>query len=405
MMKTLRKRFIIFAMTAVTLLLLFLIGAINCMNGIILERQSELLLDALTRSDERLGRFDLDRKPPIAPTIDLDVLHSARFFTVRYGRNGEVLDVDIEHISSVDETRARELADKASELGSERGRIGGYRYAVKRVEGDRMIFFMDDSMQSMSFFRILLVSCGIAAICWLSVLIFVIILSKNVVRPIIAGMEKQKQFITNAGHELKTPLAIIRSNNDAMSLIHGENKYNRNIRSQTVRLNTLMSDMLTLARLDESVGFELETVELSELAEEHIRVYRDAALERGLELKVEISPRLTVKTSPDGFRRLITLILDNALKYTSDGGSISITLTKQGGHILFVEENDCSSEHTPDPERLFERFYRGDSARTQSDTSGYGIGLSAAREICEKLGGKLSAQYISDTRIRFTAKI
>lgn len=410
MMKTLRRRFVVFAMTAVTLLLLFLIGAINGLNGLILEQQSNTILKTLIYSDEKFadgkfGRPEHDREPPFMPEIDLDILHAARFFVVSCDLSGEVLDIDIERISSVDEESALELAKVVLAKDSDTGRISGYKYAVRRGYDQLIILFMDNSGQSENFFRILSVSCTIAMICWLIVFIFVVLFSKNVVRPIIAGMEKQKQFITNAGHELKTPLAIIQSNNDAMSMIHGENKYNRNIRAQTKRLGVLMSDMLTLARLDEEAPLELETTNLSKLTEEQLRVYHDGAIERGLSFEAEIAPDITAKTSLVSFGRLITLILDNALKYTSDGGGIRISLTKQGGHILFIEENDCGSEHTDDPERLFERFYRGDLARTQTDDSGYGIGLSAARAICERLGGRLTAEYISNERIRFTARL
>ena len=106
----------------------------------------------------------------------------------------------------------------------------------------------------------------------------------------------------------------------------------------------------------------------------------------------------------DSFRQMLTVLLDNALKYTPQGGSVRLSLARDGKYILIIAENTCDTSREPDPERLFERFYRGDAARTQKESSGYGIGLSAARAICENFGGKLTAEYSSDDSISFIAK-
>ena len=252
---------------------------------------------------------------------------------------------------------------------------------------------------------VLTASVLIAVLCWLILLLIVVLLSGKVIRPVLAGMEKQKQFITNAGHEMKTPLAIIQSNNDTMALIHGENKYNVHIRAKTRRLNVLMSNLLTLAKLDEEIPLPTEHVNISEIAGELLPVYREDALTRNLRFDVQIEPDICMQTHRDSFRQMLTILLDNALKYTPDGGHMSLTLKREGRHSCLIAENTCDPTLEPDPERLFERFYRGDAARTQSrESSGYGIGLSAARAICENFGGTLKAEYPSSESIRFTAQ-
>ena len=234
----------------------------------------------------------------------------------------------------------------------------------------------------------------------------VICLSDKVVRPVLVGMEKQKQFITNAGHEMKTPLAIIQSNNDTMALIHGENKYNVHIRTQTKRLNVLMSNLLTLAKLDEAISLQKETVNISLLINEMLPAYQDTALTHNLSFCVQIEPEIIIQTNKEGFQQMLTLLLDNAVKYTPKNGIIYLMLKKYGRHVQIIEENTCDPSHEADPERLFERFYRGDSARTQDkDSFGYGIGLSAARAVCENFGGKLIAEYPSVDKIRFIATL
>lgn len=404
-MRTLRKRFVLFAMSAVTVLLLVLVGAINGLSWILFEGQSDMVMNTLVGADGVFVKMDFDRQPPFMPPLNMDRMRSARFFMVRTDETGQILDVNIDQISSIDKAQAETYAAAVQERTELSGKIGEYKFAVKQRGTERLIFFMDTSGQRSTFFTVLFVSSAIAVICWLVVLLFVILLSGKAVRPIVAGMEKQKQFITNAGHELKTPLAIIQSNNDAMMLIHGENKYNSNIRSQIKRLNTLMAGMLTLAKLDEEVKLPTEPVPISERITELLPAYKDTADSKGITFTAGIEPKIYMQTNRELFTQLVTVLLDNAVKYTPDGGTICLTLKKEKNHILLEAENTCQVSHAPDPERLFERFYRGDDARTQDSTSsGYGIGLSAARAIAETFGGRLTAEYLSAGQIRFTAR-
>ena len=405
MTKTLKRRFIIFTMAAVTCLLIFIVLAINGLNWIMLERQSDTVLDILVDSGGAFHKMDFNRPPPFSHPLDMDRMRSSRFFIVRSDANGNIMDVNTDQISSIDYETAKSYALTVWESGKEFGRMEGYKFAVKQMGANRLTFFIDTSGQSESFYRVLFASGAISALCWLILLIIVILLSGKVIRPVLTGMEKQKQFITNAGHEMKTPLAIIQSNNDTMALIHGENKYNVHIRAQTKRLNVLMSNLLTLAKLDEEILLPTESVNISDLTNELLPVYQEDAQARNLHFNMQIEPDITIQTNRDSFRQMLTILLDNALKYTPDHGYIHLSLTRNGRHTQIIEENTCDSSFEPDPERLFERFYRGDAARTQSkESSGYGIGLSAARAICENFGGKLTAGYPSAGSIRFTAR-
>lgn len=406
MTKTLKKRFIVFTMTAVSCLLIFIVVAINGLNWMMLESQSDMMMETLVDSGGAFHKMEPNPKPPKnSRPVDMDRMRSSRFFTVVIDMDGNAVEINTNQISSVDRQAAENYAVKVLKSNKEYGSIDGYKFAVNQTDIGKLMVFMDNSEQTDSFFMVLSASAAIAVLCWIVLLIIVLLLSGKVVRPVIAGMEKQKQFITNAGHEMKTPLAIIQSNNETMALIHGENKYNVHIRNQTKRLNVLMSNLLTLAKLDEEIPLPVETVNISELTSEILPAYRDNAQRRNLDFKVYIEPNIVIRTNRDSFRQFLTIILDNALKYTSDSGFIEITLAKNGKHVRFVEENTCDPCFEPDPERLFERFYRGDAARTQAkDTSGYGIGLSAARAICENFGGMLTAEYPSDKTIRFTAR-
>ncbi len=405
MTKNLKRRFIIFTMTAVTCLLVFIVLAINGLNWMMLERQSDAVLETLVAADGAFQKMEFDRPPQFSPPLDMDRMRASRFFIVRSDNDGNIEDVNIDQISAIDEDTAKSYALKVLKEEKTSGQVDRYKFAIKQLGPNRLLFFMDISEQSENFRMVLFVSTAIALLCWMILLGIVIWLSGKVIRPVLVGMEKQKQFITNAGHEMKTPLAIIQSNNDTMALIHGENKYNAHIRNQTKRLNVLMSNLLTLAKLDEEIPLSTETVNISDVAKELIPVYEEEAQARNLQLVAQIEPDIVIRTHKDSFHQMLTILLDNALKYTPDSGWIRLSLTKDGRQIRLTEENTCDTSLEPDPERMFERFYRGDAARTQrKESSGYGIGLSAARAICENFGGTLAAEYSAPDSIRFTAR-
>lgn len=405
MKKTLRKKFILFAMSAVTLLLAVLIGAINALSWVILDRQSDHVLHALASGEDKpfQGDFrDFHGRGPFMPPMNMDTIKSARFFMVHMDAEGNVLDVNIDQIFSV---TADEAAQYARQIKDTAGKLDAYKYEVKQMGADRLIFFMDTTGQIGTFVMVFTISSGIAFVCWLLTLLFVTLFSERVVRPVLAGMEKQKQFITNAGHELKTPLAIIQSNNDAATLIHGETKYSKNIRLQTQRLNVLMTNLLTLAKLDEEAELPTETVDISELICGMLSSYEEAIAEKQMTVSAKIQPDVMMRVHKDTFSQMISILFDNAVKYTPNGGTIHFSLMEHDSYIEIREENTCNDPPDSDPERLFERFYRGDNSRTQSNpSSGYGIGLSAARAIAETFGGRLTANYTDDGKLSFTAR-
>ena len=388
-------------MAAVTVLLLVLMLSINGLAWIMFERQSDEMMSMLINSGGnfmQMGPRDDDNRQ--LPPPGRDMMRSARFFTVYLDDTGAALFANVDEIFFVDIDEAIEYANEAVKKGTSSGRVDRYKYSMEETGDGLKIYFLDMTRELLTMQTLLRVSAIIAAGSWL-----VVLLSGNVVQPIIAGIEKQKQFITNAGHELKTPLAIIQSNNDAMSLIHGENKYNRNIKEQVIRLSGLTANLLMQAKLDEEVELKKEPLNISELTESVLLPYRDSAETAGLSFTASITPALQMNTNREAFTQLLNILMDNAMKYTAAAGSINFTLFKESAHIFIVEENSCDAEMDSDPEKLFERFYRTDSARTQTDQhSGYGIGLSAARSICEALGGKLTADYPSQGRIRFTAR-
>ena len=181
----------------------------------------------------------------------------------------------------------------------------------------------------MSYIRVLFLSGGMGIFCWFLMLFIIIFLSKKAIRPIAESIEKQKQFVTNAGHEIKTPLAIILANTEAMELYNGENKWSKNIREQTVRLNGLMKNLLLLAKMDEGSAEIVKTeIPLSELLMENAQIYAEPLKLRNITLQTEIHPDIVIQGNRDQFLQLISILFDNALKYTNTNGMVYVRLEK-----------------------------------------------------------------------------
>ena len=244
-------------------------------------------------------------------------------------------------------------------------------------------------------------SAVIVALCWLGMLALVTVLARHSIQPVAESIEKQKQFITNAGHELKTPLAIIQANTEALELHQGESKWTRNIRTQIARLSGLMENLLTLARMDEGAHLPpAQPVELSALARETGESFQETAALRGIRLDMEVAPDLVFQTDRGHMIQLFSVLLDNAVKYTEPGGKILVTLSKTGAGLC-LEVKNSPAQAPEDISCLFDRFYRGDPARTQK-TGGCGVGLSAAQAIVQAWKGTITARTEGEHTVVFT---
>ena len=413
MTKTLQKRFIVTAMIAISVLLSFLLGAINIANYVMSNRQIEKIMTELTESGGVYhppsfpGEMPPFQKFPFQEMPTPDDMMGARYFLVAFDDDGRVVHTDVNHIYAVSKEEAAEIAQKIHDRPETSGQYEHFKYVlVPGPDGKGSIaLFLDIAMQQRTAWTVLLASCGGGLLCWIAMLLLVIQLSKRAIQPIAQNIEKQKQFVTNAGHEIKTPLAIILANTDAMELISGETKWSRNIRSQVIRLNGLMQNLLALAKMDEG-GEKLPMSEflVKPLLEEVLEQYREPAATKNIALQADIQPDVILRANRDSVMQMLSILLDNATKYTPDDGEISVCLKKEDKVVLQVK-NTCSQPPEDDLEKLFDRFYRGDAARTQS-SGGYGIGLSAARAIAEAHGGIIAASYESTQKtIVFTAKI
>lgn len=440
MVKQLQKKFIISAMLAVTILLVVLIGGINVFNYLTTSNDNDRLMEMLCYSFETSTKWNADTtdntqspqsingtqkntaadisgsqnnpdfppqdngtKPPDDKKNngfgrhDKNAVDSARYAAVAIDKNGNIIRTDVTHISSLTEDEATAITEALKNNASGTGTYSGFVYRIsetKRAEG-KVIILLDNGMQISSFFTVLFISVGAGIFGWLLMLLLVILLSKKTIAPVARSIEKQKQFVTNAGHEIKTPLAIILANTDAMELHNGENKWSKNIRAQTLRLSGLMQNLLMLAKMDESSAkLPMCSFDISTAAEDTVNAFIEPAALKGVMIEQDIQKGLQLNGNHDSIVQLITVLLDNAVKYTESGGMIRAKLSGNDKNITLSIANTC--EPIDHPEKLFDRFYRGDSARTQKN-GGYGIGLSVAQAIAELHKGSITAENVSAT--------
>ncbi|MBR5089440.1 MAG: HAMP domain-containing histidine kinase, partial [Ruminiclostridium sp.] len=331
--------------------------------------------------------------------------YETRYFTVVLKDSGEPVTIDTGKIAAVTADDALEMARKLLSGNTETGYDGDYKYIIRRSKDDNLFIFVDRtrSLNSVREFMwiSLLVSLGTTA----AIFVLVFIFSGFVVKPIAESYEKQKRFITNAGHELKTPLAVINSCTEVIEMEQGESKWTKGITSQTERLSTLTKELVTLARMDEG-GAQLNTEEflLSETVTEILDPFSIMAEQKGIEFRTDIQPDIMFKGDKSLIAKLCSILADNAVKYTPEDGSVLFTLSRKGRHITLTSENTAEGIDPGAHPEFFDRFRRGDSSHS-SETPGYGIGLSMAQSVANAHGGRIDAVSRDGKSLTITVKL
>lgn len=406
MIKTLRRRFIVTAMLSLSILLLIMVASITAASYAKSEQTSSKILEMLSVNPEpeQDPSFSGRDHPMFGYRVDPDSTSAMNHFTVIADNNLNIVDIILIREDTITRADAYEYAAEVLERDSIKGKIGSYKYLKTASEnGGYKLVFLDNSIQARTLFDTLKASCIVALICIVLMFIIVLLVSRRAIEPIASNIEKQRQFVTDAGHEIKTPLAIIMANTDAMELNLGENKWSRNIRGQTLRLGGLMQQLLALAKMDEdSAVLSFEDVDLSRLVSESVLSFSELIGQKNI--ITNIAPDVTVHGNRGHLAELVSVLIDNAIKYSEDDGNISIALERIGKKAVLEIKNSCRSLPDVEPETLFDRFYRADSARTQK-SGGYGVGLSVARAIAETHKGKIKAFYDDEHTIRFRIEI
>lgn len=260
-------------------------------------------------------------------------------------------------------------------------------------DGGKNFLVVSDLSPTLKIFRLNSVKVLLVLIT-VYILLFVVVcsLSYRVFKPVKETFDKQKQFISNASHELKTPLTIISANADVLNEELKDNKWVCSIKSQTVRMNSLIADMLSLAKMDENtITLSREKFNLSDVVNESVLPFDAVAFEKKKTLTLEIFNNLEIIGDKSSAAKVTTILTDNAVKYAEGDGVIKISLFEESGKAVLNVYNSGSTVEEKDSQRIFERFYRGDSSRSR-ETGGSGLGLAIAKSICDANKWKISAK-------------
>ena len=401
MIHKLRIKFIAASMLSLALVLFVILGGVNIMSYQKILRDSDHILSLLSENRGRFPQqhppFEADTQKPDRPFMPRHELSpetpfESRFFSVLLDQNGQVIYSDTGQIAAMDEASAGEVARKVWNTGRTYGFQGDYRYIrITESEGVRIIF-LDCGRALSNFHATLLASILIALTGLLAVLLLLLILSGRIVRPVAESYEKQRRFITDAGHELKTPLTIIGADLDLIDLELPGNEWLTDIRHQTKRLTDLTQDLIYLSYMEEEKPpIQLIEFPISDVTEETAQSFMGPAKNQGKVLELDIQPMLSWTGDEKAIRQLLSILLDNALKYTPKKGHILVSLKKEGHILRCIISNTIEQPMSPDSlKRLFDRFYRTDHSRN-SQTGGYGLGLSIAKSIVSSHRGKMRA--------------
>ncbi len=408
MIYRLQRKFILICTASVFAVVALVFFVILLWNVSSMECNMDMLAD---RVFEGGGRFPgsleekphPDKAPPKAEPgfsfITPETPFSTRHFTVLFDHSGAVSQTNTEAIFAITAETAVAYAERALAGAKDRGWIESYRYRVFMTDAGSGVVFVDGSMSRAAMMQSVTITGCVLLSCAALVLLLIFLLSKKAVKPIAESYEKQRQFVTDAGHELKTPLTLILANLDIAEEELGKNEWLADIRAEGHRMTELVNRLVALSRMDEAGhAMQVATVPLGRLVAGTVAEFEPLARARGKRLAARIDQTAVCRGDETLLSRLVGILMDNAIKYCDPDGEICVTLSR-GRRAVLTVENTYAAVGELALDRLFDRFFRADKARTF--TGGYGIGLSMAKAIAEKHKGEITAYQKDATHIGF----
>nr|WP_308500511.1 HAMP domain-containing sensor histidine kinase [uncultured Agathobacter sp.] len=478
MLKKLRRKFIAIAMLSVSIVLIAIVGTINIANYMstneALDARLKLIAgnggtfpDLLERgsmgeegntTDESINKeTPTPKEPPSGRTdvqppedmnqadlkddnfkdndlkrhgISLESQFDTRYFTVTINSKGEVENIDTSKIASVSSENAAEYAKKLWKSGKKSDGKSGFadncKYLTVDEDGSTMYIFLSCQRELSTIKTYILASVGISVFGLLVVFVMIYFFSGKILKPVSESYEKQKRFITDASHEIKTPLTIIDANTEVIEMMEGENEWTSSTRKQVARLTSLTEKLVFLSRMDEeATKLEMLEFSLSDAILDTAEPFKAVAQTKGKKLTIDVTDKILYTGDEKTIRQLVSILLDNAIKYSGCSSvscekatqtqnncvtagdpapEIELTMRPSGKNRIITVWNtvdDTANIKKGRQDMLFERFYRTDASRN-SKTGGFGIGLSAAYAIVKAHKGKITAESKDGQSIKFT---
>lgn len=406
MIRSLRRKFILIAMASLIGTMTVLCAAIGGGNYYAATNRVDKAISILYQNG---GTF-LPPGSRLDPTdfnfqVTPETAFETRYFIVELTAQKEIRTANLEHIAALDRQSVADAISQIVEAGTERGYVDHYRFGIFQEEdGGSTIIVLDCFLQLQAVNNMLRITISLFLACVLIVFVLLLFFSRRAIRPFADNLERQRQFVTDASHELKTPLAILSADIGLLEDSYGKDKWLESARAQIVRLDKLIRNLVELARTEENIGEgAADRFSVSEIAQASADAFLPLAEADGKTLTAEIAGEIILRGVQDNFFRLFSILLDNAVKYCDPGGTIHLAVTQRGRNVCISVSNPCKDVDPSQLPRYFDRFYRADLSRDRS-TGGYGIGLSTAKAIVTRHRGRISNRW-TEGCITFTAVI
>lgn len=403
MIKKLQIRFITLSAAAVLIVMSAAIGLFNVSNFMVQERRIDEVLDILTENDGVIpeGVTQLQKLNELGE----EYRYQIRYFSGLVSDDGSMRSINVDSIAAVDLEEAEALIKTAYDRAKPNGKIRnpgtGNTYAYKRTKSKdgTLVVVYDCTASVLSMLESLRSSVVFGFLCLIGFMAVMTLLSKRALATVIHSIESQRQFVTNAGHELKTPLTIISANVDVMEMTDGKTEWTESTRRQVTRLTELIDRLIRMARIGEKDNLNIVDVNLTELVTGAANSFRTVAEQVGKTLSQSVDEGIVIKADREILTEVANVLIDNACKYCDDGGRIDVVLKKDRKPRLSVT-NDYTAGMGVDYSKFFDRFYREDTSHN-SEKQGFGIGLSMAGDAVRAMNGRIDIAY-RDGRITFT---
>ncbi len=414
-----RRKIVFTVVFSLIALMIVTLTTIYISNRISLDRDSREMLRTFAERytlDGQTPPPDVEGRPDGAPDPrpgDMNEPHGDRpgkderefrlstFYSVAYSKDGEVLEVNSGNDDLQSEKSLIETASSILEKGKKSGKSGNMIYLVEERDDYTLVAMIDgtinDNNQTRLFRQMLIFGSAATAILFL----ISIFIARRIVRPLEENDRRQKRFVSDAGHELKTPIAVISANSDLLKREIGESEWLDNIDYENGRMSDLVKQLLALSKA-ENGEMPKETVDFSKLVEGEVLPFESLAYEKGKTIDADTESGIFVDGNPNQLRQLVSILLDNALSHGT-GKEIGVKLCREKHSAVLSVTNEAGRMDPDQLDRLFDRFYRADESRSEGDAH-YGLGLSIAKAVAEAHGGQIRAEY-KDGKAVFTVSL
>lgn len=398
-----RKKFMVASTLALFLVLITIVGSIGSIAYFRSRQEVNNVMSLLIRNNGELSPTMAQRSPQpfLASRMTREGVFQYRYFS-SLTEDGEVVKVNDQHIQTVSPVAIEQLTNRVNRRARKSGLIHyrgtAYAYQTKQTKDGLLTVFLDETLLMTESREIINVGIILGLISMVLYTIILALFSNRAIGPIIQAEKRQQEFITNAGHELKTPLTVISANTEMQELTGGETDWTKSNQQQVARLTTLINNLISLARMQEQQEMQLTTVDATTVLQSAADNFKSVMTKDRHDFVTDLQADVKVIANENYLLELVNILLDNANKYCDDGGQVQLRLKlgKYGKTAEMLVGNTFAAGQNVDYEKFFDRFYRGDTAHSNNKKKGFGIGLSMAQQIVKAFDGKLSAKYQKD---------